>query len=181
MGDYKQLNKELIDANRELKQKIATYQKELTSMRAELIELQRLRIGTECDCRDRMLSFATNNFKNFLSSLREIDTNINVMELLDYDNCVQNGSCNVGVSCQSEINEEESEDEVNMHRSGEGPTFMRQSIKYLVNLDMKDRQLKVNIVSKRGKQHHRRSKSENSIDIARNIEQDSAQKPSQVM
>ncbi|XP_053963315.1 uncharacterized protein LOC128866527 [Anastrepha ludens] len=267
MGDYKQLNKDLIDANRELKQTIAAYQRELNSMRAELIEHHRLRIESERDCRDRMLSFATKNFKNFLSSLREIDTNINVMDLLGYDNCVQNGSYNVGVSCQSdstrasrrsihlakefrrssalcrqhsvlqisptrrhnadnaindetemeavseqsgsdmdlensmseenvidvendqtgeneelrcirETNEEESEDEIAMHRSGEGPTFMRQPIKNLTNLDMEDRQPKANIVTKRGKHHHRRSDIENSIEVARNIGQDSTYTPS---
>ncbi|XP_054740404.1 uncharacterized protein LOC129245968 [Anastrepha obliqua] len=161
MGDYKQLNKDLIDANRELKQAIATYQKELTSMRAELIELQRLRIGTERDCRDRIFSFVTKNLKNFVSSLREIDISI-----MRYEKCLQNGSSNVGVSSQREINVEESEDEITMDRSGEGPTFMRQSIKYLMNLDMEDRQPKVSIVTKRGKQHHRRGDSENSIDIA---------------
>ncbi|XP_054740403.1 uncharacterized protein LOC129245967 [Anastrepha obliqua] len=263
MGDYKQLNKDLIDANRELKQAIAAYQRELNLMRAEVIEHHRLRIESERDCRDRMLSFGTKILKNVLSSLREIDTNINVMELLDYDNCVQNGSCNVGVSCQSdsrrsihlakefrrssalcrqhsvlqisptrrhnadnaindetemeavseqsgsdmdlensmseenvidvendqtgeneelrcirETNEEESEDEIAMHRSGDGPTFMRQPIKNLTNLDMEDRQPKVNIVTKRGKQHHRRSDIENSFEVARNIGQDSTYTPS---
>lgn len=79
MGDYKQRNKELIDENRELKQIIATYQKELVLTRAELMEQHRIRVEREREYRDRVLALLA---QNFMASVHDINANVNIPELL---------------------------------------------------------------------------------------------------
>ncbi|XP_011180140.2 uncharacterized protein LOC105210717 [Zeugodacus cucurbitae] len=99
MGDYKQLNKELVDANRELKQTIAIYQKELVLIRAELMDQHRLRVETEREYRDRVLALLA---QNFLTSVREIDANVNVPELIGFNNNTQTSNYTNGISAISD-------------------------------------------------------------------------------
>ncbi|XP_004522930.1 uncharacterized protein LOC101452223 [Ceratitis capitata] len=96
MGDYKQLNKELIDANRELKQTIATYQNELVLLRAEIMEQQRLRVEQQQEWRERVISMLSHNF---VTTLHDIDANVNIAEILGYCNLP---SIAVGVSGKSD-------------------------------------------------------------------------------
>ncbi|XP_039957797.1 uncharacterized protein LOC120772958 [Bactrocera tryoni] len=79
MGDYKQLNKKLVDDNRVLKQTIAAYRKELGLIRAELLEQHRIRVESERAYRDHALSLVANDF---MASVRDIDANINVPEFV---------------------------------------------------------------------------------------------------
>ncbi|XP_011197859.2 uncharacterized protein LOC105222304 [Bactrocera dorsalis] len=99
MGDYKLLNKELVDANRELKQTIATYQNELILTRAELMEQHRIRVEGEREYRDRVLSLVAHNF---MALMRDIDANVNVQEFLGCNSCGQNSNYTNGVSAKSD-------------------------------------------------------------------------------
>ncbi|XP_036334619.1 uncharacterized protein LOC118745202 isoform X2 [Rhagoletis pomonella] len=98
MGDYKLLNKEIIDANRELKQTLSAYQTELVKMRGELMEQRRVQVEAERDYRDSLLSFWS---QNFLSFARKIDENVNVLELLGHDKSAQSLNSHVGIRGQS--------------------------------------------------------------------------------
>ncbi|XP_067626580.1 shugoshin [Eurosta solidaginis] len=92
MCDYKQLNKEVIDANRALKQLVTTLQTELVMLKADRMEQHRQRVEAEFNCRERFRTL----IKSFLTSLREIDADINIMEY------IQSVDANlVGVSDQS--------------------------------------------------------------------------------
>ncbi|XP_039957793.1 uncharacterized protein LOC120772956 [Bactrocera tryoni] len=99
MGDYKLLNKELVDANRELKQTIATYQNELVLTRAELMEQHRIRVEGEREYRDRVLSLVAHNF---MALMRDIDANVNVQELLSCNSCEQNSNYTNTVNAKSD-------------------------------------------------------------------------------
>nr|XP_014085186.1 uncharacterized protein LOC106614149 [Bactrocera oleae]XP_036230999.1 uncharacterized protein LOC106614149 [Bactrocera oleae] len=101
MGDYKLLNKELVDANRELKQTITTYQNELVLTRAELMEQHRIRVEGEREYRDRVLSLVAHNF---MALMRDIDANVNVPELLGCISCGQNANYTNGSSAKSDSN-----------------------------------------------------------------------------
>lgn len=101
MGDYKLLNKELVDANRELKQTITTYQNELVLTRAELMEQHRIRVEGEREYRDRVLSLVAHNF---MALMRDIDANVNVPELLGCISCGQNSNYTNGSSAKSDSN-----------------------------------------------------------------------------
>uniref|UniRef100_A0A034VU38 Uncharacterized protein n=1 Tax=Bactrocera dorsalis TaxID=27457 RepID=A0A034VU38_BACDO len=102
MGDYKQLNKKLVDDNRVLKQAIAAYREELGLIRAELLEQHRIRVESERAFRDRALSLVAHNF---MASVRDIDANINVPELV-YNSSYENlcSSCTNGPSTENDNN-----------------------------------------------------------------------------